>query len=79
MEFVALAEAIALVALVVSFAGLLRANTRQAARERQVLIDKMCHLAGNPWTLPPADTFDPEPDPEPVVYLASPEQIGLES
>lgn len=43
---------------------------RQGARERQLLIDQICHLSGRAWTPPPAEVYEvPEPQvlPDPVV------------
>lgn len=55
---------------IVTAAGLVRSLIRQHARERQLLIDQVCHLSGRAWTPPPANTFEPpEPPalPDPVV------------
>ena len=54
MTYVALTEAVALVALAMVFAGLVRSMIRQQARERELLLDKLMHLAGRTWTPPPA-------------------------
>ena len=54
MIYVALTEAVALVALTMVFAGLVRSMIRQQARERELILDKLMHLAGRTWTPPPA-------------------------
>jgi len=53
--YVALVEALALVALAVVFAGLVRSLLRQQARERDLLLNKVMFLAGRTWEPPPAD------------------------
>ena len=63
MIYVAILNAAALVAAVIAFAGLIRSLIRQHARERDLLVNQLCHLAGRTWTAPPAR--DPEPA-EPV-------------
>ena len=54
MIWVALVEAVAIVALAVVFAGLVRSLLRQQARERDLLLNQIMHLAGRTWTPPPA-------------------------
>ena len=55
MIWVALVEALAIVALAVVFAGLVRSLLRQQARERDLLLNQIMHLAGRTWAPPPAD------------------------
>ena len=55
MIYVALTEAVALVALTMVFAGLVRSMIRQQARERMLLLDQIMHLAGRTWTPPPSE------------------------
>jgi hypothetical protein len=45
------------------FAGVLRSLIRQHARERQLLLDQICHLSGKTWTPPPAHHAPPEAKP----------------
>jgi len=52
--WVALVEALAIVALAVVFAGLVRSLLRQQARERDLLLNQIMHLAGRTWEPPPA-------------------------
>ena len=61
MTYVALTEAVALVALAMVFAGLVRSMIRQQARERELILDKLMHLAGRTWTPPPAGEPVAEP------------------
>ena len=65
MTYVALTEAVALVALAMVFAGLVRSMIRQQARERELILDKLMHLAGRTWTPPPSEEPIAE---EPVEY-----------
>lgn len=72
MIYVAL-TALAVAAVTVASTGaLLRSFVRQQARERQLLIDQICHLAGRTWNDPPARA-EPEP-PDESSLLRSPEQ-----
>ena len=54
MIWVALVEAVAIVAPAVVSAGLVRSLLRQQARERDLLLNKVMFLAGKPWEPPPA-------------------------
>jgi hypothetical protein len=72
--YVAALEAVALVALTMVFAGLVRSLIRQQARERDMLLDKLMHLAGRTWTPPPASEPEPEPAVEYDEYEAAPFQ-----
>jgi hypothetical protein len=63
--WVALFEAVALIAVTLTFAGLVRSMIRQQARERELILDKLMHLAGRTWTPPPAAEPDVE---EPVDF-----------
>jgi hypothetical protein len=65
MVYVAALEAVALIALSMVFAGLVRSMIRQQARERELILDKLMHLAGRTWTPPPAS--EPEVE-EPVDF-----------
>lgn len=54
MTYVALLEGVAIIATALTFAGLLRSMVRQQARERDMLLNKIMHLAGRTWEPPPA-------------------------
>lgn len=62
-----------IVILSLAFAQTIRGMQRQHAREREQLLDKLCHLAGKPWTPAPVDDWTP-PDLEPLELVATPEQ-----
>lgn len=49
------------VVIVLAFLRVLRGVQRQHARERDALIDRVCHLARNPWNEAPSYQAD---DPE---------------
>lgn len=76
MIYVAIAEAAALVALVVAFSGLSARMMRAHERERDRLLDKMMHLAGKTWTPAPAD--EKPVDPEPIRLLRNVDQMAPE-
>lgn len=56
-----------------AFARTVRGIQRQAAREREQLINQLCNLAGKPWQPAPADEFKPEPELD--FLTATPEQL----
>jgi hypothetical protein len=71
MMYVALG-ALAVAALaVVCFAPILRYVVRQSARDRELLINQLCHVTGRPWQEAPA--YQVEDGNVPLV--ASPEQM----
>lgn len=73
MLYVALAEAAVLAVVCVTFAGLLRAQIRQAARREDLLVNQLCNLAGRPWQDPPhvpAPALEEE-----LALISSPEQL----
>lgn len=74
MIYVALAEAAVLAVACLSFTGIIRWQIRQAARERELLVNQVCALAGRPWQEPPAMVYEPEREPE-LLYAATPEQL----
>jgi len=76
MLYVALAEAVVLVVVVLAFAGLLRSLIRSHTRERDRLLDKMMHLAGKTWTPAPAD--EQPVDEEPLRLLRNVDQMAPE-
>ena len=76
MTLVAAALVAALIVTVLSFTALTRSLVRSHARERDLLLDKLMHLAGRTWTPPPADEWHTPTDGEPLVteWTATPEQ-----
>jgi hypothetical protein len=48
---------------------------RQHARERELLLNQLCNLAGKPWVEPPSYRM-PEPDVDVERYVTSPEQLA---
>ena len=77
MLYVALANAAALVVVTITLASILRWNVRQHARERERLVDQLCHLTGRPWNDAPAarPTVEPERDWESTWESQAPEQM----
>ena len=61
--------------IVLAFLRVTRGMQRQHARERDALLDKVCHLAGRPWNEAPASVYEPEPL-EPPELVAIPEQLA---
>lgn len=57
MTIVAAITVLALASTVAGFLRYVASQARQHARERQTLIDQVCHLSGRPWTPPPADQW----------------------
>jgi hypothetical protein len=53
VEFVVLILAVALVAVVVVFAALLRWQQRAYTRERHLLVNQLLHATGRTWQPPP--------------------------
>ena len=74
---VAAVAAVAVAGMVVAslaFARSIRGMERQHARERELLLNQVCNLAGKPWTPAPADEYQV---PSVVVPLiTSPEQLA---
>jgi hypothetical protein len=73
MIYIAIAALLLALTEGLSFASVLRSLVRQHARERDLLINQVCALAGKPWQPPPAREWK-QPEPGPVLY-ASPEQM----
>ena len=67
-----------LLASTIVFASIVRSLIRQAARERDLLLNQLMHLAGRTWQEPPAPAQAPpapvEEELEPGRFWASPEQ-----
>ena len=74
MMYVALIEGVALIATALSFAGIVRWLVRQQARERELLVNQVCSLAGRPWREPPSWHPEPVPEDDLELLVASPEQ-----
>jgi hypothetical protein len=73
--YVALLEGIAIVAIALSLSALVRSTQRQAARERDLLLNQMLNLVGRPWQTAPAETVPdvvPEDDGR---YVLTPESL----
>ena len=75
MFYVALLEGVALIVTVLAFTSLLRWHIRQAARDRDLLVNQLCNLAGRPWQDPPSFR-EPEEEPEDITW-AIPEQMTV--
>lgn len=75
MLYVALALVGCLAVVSISFASITRWLVRQQARERELLTNQLCNLAGRPWQDPPSwrePTLDTLPELE---YVSTPEQL----
>lgn len=59
MIYVALAEAIGVIAIASTFAQVVRWLIREHARERNLMLNQLLHLAGRTWEAPPS--AEPEP------------------
>lgn len=77
MTIVALALVAAFALSVLGLAGVLRSLVRAHARERDLLIDKLMHLAGKTWREPPATAQGLEQAAEDFEdrYVMSPSQL----
>lgn len=74
---VALVEPFLLVIVVSVAARLLQSERREHSRERDLLVNKILHLAGKPWQQAPADERAPEPEVEARLYAVSPDQMPV--
>lgn len=74
MTFIAVALVALLVVTVLVSAAERRALIRQQARERDLLLNKIMHLAGRTWEPPPAEK-PWQPAEEPEQYTFTPEQF----
>lgn len=81
MIAVALVEAVALVAVVVAFAGVVARMQRAHARREDLLVNQLCHLVGRDWHPAPADEERREAAGQAerarVRFTASPEQLPI--
>ena len=68
MVYVALAACAATAVVAIVLGNLLRIVIRQGARERELLVNQLCHVSGRPWQEAPA--YAPEPA-EPGYELVS--------
>ncbi|MBA3381738.1 MAG: hypothetical protein H0T97_07730 [Actinobacteria bacterium] len=73
MLLVAVASAATTGVVAITLGNLHRAAIRQHAREREQLINQICHLSGRPWQEAPAD--EPRTIPERPRLIAAPEQL----
>ena len=71
MLYVALALVVALIVVTLAFSAVIRSLVRQQARERDLLVNQMCNLAGKPWQPAPLPVHEA---PEPDLSFVSPEQ-----
>ena len=71
---VAAAAVVSNAIIALGFLRVMRGTQRQHAREREALIDKVCHLAGKPWNEAPAAEFKFEEE-EPLMLISSPESL----
>lgn len=80
MLYVALALAVAIAVVAITFASVIRWLIRQHARERDLLINQLLNLAGRPWRDPPRFDQPIPSDDETIafpefVYTPTPEQL----
>lgn len=63
-------------ACIAAIASLANGQMRRHARERDRLINQICHLAGKPWLPAPASESQPEvEDPDAGRYIYAPDQL----
>lgn len=72
MVYVAVGALVIVAVQAVAFTSILRYVVRQGSRERELLVNQLCHLAGRPWREPPREPLTPE---EIVAEWAIPEQM----
>jgi len=71
MIYVALVACGSTAVVAIVLGQLLRVVIRQGARERELLVNQICHLSGRPWREAPS--YEP-PMPEPERELVMPGQ-----
>jgi hypothetical protein len=59
MIYVALLEGVAVIATALSFTHLVRSLIREHARERNLILNQLLHLAGRTWQPPPTPDRPP--------------------
>lgn len=78
MTLIVLALIATNVVAVAAFGGIIRSVVRSHARERDLLVNQVMHLAGKSWTPPPAELWTAPERGEPLVtWTASPEQSPI--
>lgn len=80
MIYVCLALTAAIAVVASALAGLLRSQQRSHARERDLLLNQLLHLAGKPWQPAPADEWTlpaPVDESEWPTWSATPEQAPV--
>lgn len=65
MTYLAFILAASNIVTVLGFLAYTRTLVRPYQRREDVWADKVMHLAGREWNLPPAATYEPEPEGEP--------------
>lgn len=76
MIYVALGAWLAVIVVGTEASIAIRSLVRSHARERELLINQIMHLAGRTWTPPPADTVpDFPPDEETDRFVFAPSQL----
>jgi hypothetical protein len=66
----------ALLVVTLALLSIVHSLIRRQSRERDRLINQICHLSGKPWQPAPAlSLVEPEAEPELDRYLGSPEQL----
>lgn len=73
--YVALLEGVAFIATALSFAQLVRSLIREHARERNLMLNQLLHLAGRTWMPPPILEPLPEAEDETDRYIYAPSQL----
>lgn len=72
MLYLSLTLAVVPAVVAVAFAQVIRSLVRQQARERDLLVNQMCSLAGRPWQPAPSHVVHDRPEPD--LSFVSPEQ-----
>lgn len=67
--------ALVFVTTILILGAILDGVLRRQARERDRLINQICHLSGKPWQPAPADSQPEVEDPDKDRYLYAPEQL----
>lgn len=75
MIFVALAEALVILALLSIFGSTVRILVRQHARERALLVNQLLYATGRTWEAPPSEEAQAETQEKRRQTIPLPEQI----